>query len=342
MRKIFNKLYESKCLNKKESYKLFKEIISGKINEIQLSSVLTAMRVRGESIEEIIGAVNAFLEKKKFFLKPRYIFSDIVGTGGDTHNTINVSTASALVASACGFKIIKHCNQGVSSKSGSSDLLNNLNINLNASSKKSLETLDKLNICFLFAQKYHKGFKLAKNVRKILKTKTIFNLLGPFLNPATPPLIVIGVYKKELISSTIHILKQFEYKRCIVLHGNNTDEVTLNGKTYVSELLNGKIISYKLQAEDFGLKNYSRKMITESSKEENYRIICQTMKGNGDKFYEELIAVNVAVLMKVFGYEDLKENTQVALKKIRSGDVYKQIINISNMLKEDGYERHDT
>ncbi|QCI20418.1 anthranilate phosphoribosyltransferase [Buchnera aphidicola (Brachycaudus cardui)] len=334
MQNILNKIYESNFLSQKESYQLFKLVASGKITDIQLASILIPMRMRGESIEEITGAIYAFSEKMKFFPRPEYIFSDIVGTGGDIKNTINISTASAFVAATCGVKIIKHCNQGISSKSGSSDLLKKFNINLDASPKISRKTLDQLNICFLFAPKYHNGFKYSNNVRKILKTKTIFNLLGPFLNPAKPLLSVIGVYHKKLIHPVINILKNLKYKRGIVLHGNNTDEVTLHGITYVSELCNKHIFSYELRPQDFGLEMHSENLSLEISSEENYHIINQTMQGKGNRLHEELIAVNVAMLLKIFGYEDLKKNTQLALNKIRSGDVYNHIINVANMLKE--------
>jgi len=341
MQNILNKIHDSKYLSQVESYQLFQLVSDGKIPDIQLASILTGMHIRGISMEEIIGAINAFSEKMKYFPKPNYIFSDIVGTGGDSQNTINISTASSFVAAACGFKIIKHCNQGISSKSGSSDLLKKFNINLNASAEKSRQTLDKLNICFLFAPKYHHGFKYSNNVRKSLKIKTIFNLLGPFLNPAKPPLTVIGVYNKKFINIAIKILKNLKYKRGIVLHSNNTDEVTLYGTTYVSELVDEKIISYQLRPENFGLEVHSKKDFSINSSEENYNIISKVMQGKGKKSHEELIAVNVAILLKLFGHEDLKENTKLALNKIRSGDVYKHIKNVSNMLKEDNYARNN-
>ncbi|QCI21581.1 anthranilate phosphoribosyltransferase [Buchnera aphidicola (Hyadaphis tataricae)] len=342
MRNILNKIYSSQSLNQLESYQLFKSIASGSITELELASILTAMKIRGESKEEIVGAILALLEKVKYFPRPKYDFADIVGTGGDVKNTINISTASAFVAASCGLKIVKHCNQGVSSKSGSSNILEKFNINLNASSSQSRKTLDILNICFLFAPKYHHSFQYVKNIRQTLKTRTIFNLLGPFLNPASPPFFVIGVYDKKLINLFIHILKNLKCQRGIVLHGNDTDEVTLNGVTYVSELFNEKIISYELEPKDFGLNVHKNKMIQEKSPEENYHIIKQIMQGKGNKLYEELIAVNVAMLLKIFGFEDLKYNTQLALNKIRSGEVYKYIIKVSNMLKEDQYASNNT
>ncbi|AEO08078.1 anthranilate phosphoribosyltransferase [Buchnera aphidicola] len=342
MQNILNKIYDSKLLSQQESYELFKLISSGHITEIQLASILTAMRIRGESIDEIIGAIYACLEKMKYFPKLNYMFSDIVGTGGDINNTINISTASAFVAAACGFKIVKHCNKAISSKSGSSDLLNKFHIHFDSSLEKSLQILEKWNICFLFAPQYHNGFKYSNNVRKSLKIKTIFNLLGPFLNPAKPPLTVIGVYNKKLIDPVIKILKILKYKRAIVLNSNNTDEVTLCGITYVSELLNQKIYSYELTSKNFGLETHSRTISQINSIEENYHIIKKIMQGKGNRLDEELIAANVAMVFKVFGHDNLKENTQLALNKIRSGIVYKNIKNIANMLKEDQHARNNT
>lgn len=335
MKNIFNKLYKEKFLSQKESYQLFKFITSGRINNKELQSILIHMNKRGESKEEIIGAINALSEQIKYFPKPKYIYSDIVGTGGDMKNTINISTASAFVAATCGFKIIKHCNQGISGNFGSSDLLKKLDINLHISPEKSRQILDKLNICFLFAPDYHCGFKHTNNIRKKLKRKTIFNLLGPFLNPSFPPLTVIGVYKKEFINTAIEILKQLKYHRAIVLHGNETDEVTLNGITYVCELVNKKTFSYELKSQDFGLSEHPKVFPTNNIAEEKYSIVQKIMQGNGNRLYEELIAVNVAILLKVFGREDLQKNTALALKTIRSGDVYRHIINISNMSKEE-------
>ncbi|ALD15231.1 Anthranilate phosphoribosyltransferase [Buchnera aphidicola (Aphis glycines)] len=342
MQHIFKKLYKLESLNQEESYRLFQSIISGKINEIKLSSILTAMHVRNESIEEILGAIYACLENMKSFPRPNYIFSDIVGTGGDSKNTINISTASAFVASYLGFKIIKHCNKSISSTSGSSDILKKFKINLNPSIQNALKTLDKLNICFLFAPQYHDGFQYASRIRQTLKIKTIFNLLGPFLNPSRPFFTVIGVYKKDLIDPMIKILKTLKYQRGIVIHSDGADEITLNGITYVSELLNKKIYSYQLEAKDFGLEEHSEPIHKVDSQEESYDIIKKTMQGDGNKLHEELIAVNVAILLKIFGCTDLKKNTRVVLKTMRSGAIYKHIVKISNMLKEDEYGRNNT
>lgn len=330
MKNILKKIYESKLLTDLESYILFQNIIKKKINNIQLASVLIAMKIRGESSDEIFGAIRACLEKTECFPKPNYYFSDIVGTGGDRNNTINISTASAIVAATCGLKIVKHCNAKISSKSGSSDLLHELGININLSSQKSREMLDQYDICFLFAPQYHTIFKNVVKVRKTLKTKTFFNILGPLLNPSKPPLTVIGVHSKSLIPIMIRTLQKLNYQRAIVLHSNNTDEVMLFGKTYISELNNKKIISYEMVAQDFGLRSHSKNALQGGSSKENCDIIKKIFKGHGNIAHEETIAANVAILLKIFGNEDIKENAQYALEIIRSGSVYKKLISLVN------------
>ncbi|HXK00293.1 MAG TPA: anthranilate phosphoribosyltransferase [Buchnera sp. (in: enterobacteria)] len=328
MKNILKKIYESQLLTALESYTLFQNIIQKKINNIQLASLLIAMKIRGESSDEIVGAVRACLEKVNFFPTPTYHFSDIVGTGGDINNTINISTASAIVAATCGFKIAKHCNAKISSQSGSSDFLHELGVSINASFQKSREMLDKHNICFLFAPQYHTVFKNVVKIRKTLKTKTLFNILGPLLNPSKPQLTVIGVHSKSLIPIMIKTLKTLNYKRAIVLHGNNTDEVMLFGKTYISELKNKKITSYEMEAQDFGLNSYPQHALKGGSSKENCDIIKKIFQGHGHIAHEETIAANVAILLKIFGNEDIKANAQYALEIIRSGKVYKKLISL--------------
>ncbi|CAL4042992.1 anthranilate phosphoribosyltransferase [Buchnera aphidicola] len=330
MENILKKVYESQLLTSLETYKVFQKIIKNKINDVQLASLLISMKTRGESTDEITGAINACLEKVNYFPKPTYDFSDIVGTGGDKKNTINISTASSIVAATCGFKIAKHCNTGISSQSGSSDVLRQWGINLNLSPQQSREMLDKFNICFLFAPQYHTVFQNTLRVRKILQTKTLFNILGPLLNPSKPPLTIIGVYAKSLISNIIQTLKKINYKRAIVLHSNGNDEIMLFGKTYISELNNGKITSYEIEAKDFGFHSHPQYALTGGSSKENCDIIKKIFQGRGNIAHEETISANVAMLLKIFGNEDIKENAQYALEIIRSGKVYKKLISLIN------------
>lgn len=325
MQVILNKVYKGEYLTEVETYEIFKSVILKKINDVQLSAILIALKIRMESENDIIGATRAFLKYMKPFPKPNYIFSDIVGTGGDFSNTINISTASALVGATCGLKIVKHCNSNISSKTGSYDLLKEFNININISRSKSRKMLDKHHICFLFAPQYHMSFKHIMLVRKILKTRTLFNILGPLLNPSQPPLSIIGVYNFRLMIPIANVLKKLNVYHAIIICSNYVDEITLHNSTSVVELHDSEIISYTLNPNDFGIKYHSKNCILGGTPKENYKIIKDVFLGKGQSLIAETIAANTAMLLKLFGHENLKKNTQYALEIIYSGKVYETI-----------------
>lgn len=253
---ILEKLYQAQTLSQQESHQLFSAVVRGELKPEQLAAALVSMKIRGEHPNEIAGAATALLENAAPFPRPDYLFADIVGTGGDGSNSINISTASAFVAAACGLKVAKHGNRSVSSKSGSSDLLAAFGINLDMNADKSRQALDELGVCFLFAPKYHTGFRHAMPVRQQLKTRTLFNVLGPLINPAHPPLALIGVYSPELVLPIAETLRVLGYQRAAVVHSGGMDEVSLHAPTIVAELHDGEIKSYQLTAEDFGLTPY--------------------------------------------------------------------------------------
>lgn len=330
IKKIFDKLYDFHSLKQKESYYIFDLILKNKLTITQITAILISMKLKVESIDEIIGAIQAFQENTLFFPRPKYLFADITGTGGDYMNTINISTLSALLASALGLKIVKHCNTGVSSSIGSADILKKLNISINLHPKDARKMLEKKNICFLFAPQYHHAFKHVSEIRKQLKTRTIFNILGPLINPAEPSLSVIGVYSKDLLLPVAHILNLLNTKRAMIIHSDGTDEVTLHSLTHVLEINQGRIHSYKLHPEDFGIRKVPKNFFMHNTIQKKYKIFEDICKGKSSVEYYNLIAVNTALILKVFGYEDLKENTQIVFEKIRSGELIKHIKNISN------------
>ncbi|HID9277397.1 TPA: anthranilate phosphoribosyltransferase, partial [Enterobacter kobei] len=257
---------------------------------------------------------------------PDYTFADIVGTGGDGSNSINISTASAFVAATCGLKVAKHGNRSVSSKSGSSDLLAAFGINLDMPAQQARQALDDLNVCFLFAPQYHSGFRHAMPVRQQLKTRTLFNVLGPLINPARPPLAVIGVYSPELVLPIAQTLKVLGYQRAAVVHGGGMDEVALHSATQVAELRDGEITSYQLTPEDFGFSFQPKEALAGGTPEENRDILTRLLQGKGQPAHEQAVAVNVAMLLKVFGNEDLRDNAERAMAAIRSGQAYERVV----------------
>ncbi|POS90272.1 anthranilate phosphoribosyltransferase [Vibrio cholerae] len=322
MQTIINKLYEQQGLTQAESQQLFDQIIRGEMDPVLMAAVLTALKIKGETPDEIAGAAKALLANANPFPRPDYDFADIVGTGGDGSNTINISTTAAFVAAACGVKVTKHGNRGVSSKSGSSDLLSSFGINLAMSAQDSRQALDDLGVAFLFAPQYHGGVRHAMPVRQTMKTRTIFNILGPLINPARPNIELMGVYSKDLVRPIAQTMLQMGLKRAAVVHGSGLDEVAIHGETQVAEIRQGELIEYTLTPEDFGVSRYPLDAIRGGEPEENRAIITQILTGNGTAAQMAAVAVNVALLLRLFGQEDLKANTQQAIAVMKSGQAY--------------------
>ncbi len=319
MDEIINKLYQQTALSQQESHQLFDVIIRGEMEPILLAAVLTALKIKGETPQEIAGAASALTQNANPFPSPDYDFADIVGTGGDGANTINISTTAAIVAAACGVKVAKHGNRGVSSKSGSSDLLAAFGIDLAMSPENARQALDDLGVCFLFAPHYHSGVRHAMPVRHTMKTRTIFNLLGPLINPAKPNIELMGVYSPELVLPIAETMLNLNMKRAAVVHGSGLDEVAIHGETQVAEIKEGKITHYVLNPSDFGVKSYPLAAIKGGTPEENKAIITNILQGQGTEAQQAAVAVNVALLLRLFGQEDLKANTEQALAVMQSG-----------------------
>ncbi|MGM7883673.1 anthranilate phosphoribosyltransferase [Yersinia enterocolitica] len=322
---LLEKLFRAESMTQAESQLLFAAIVRGELEASQLAAALISMKVRGETPAEIAGAAQALLADAQPFPRPDYLFADIVGTGGDGTNSINISTASAFVAASCGVKVAKHGNRSVSSRSGSSDLLAAFGIRLDMSAEQSRLALDELGVCFLFAPQYHAGFRHAMPVRQQLKTRTLFNVLGPLINPARPPLALIGVYSPELVLPIAKTLKVLGYQRAAVVHGGGMDEVAIHAPTQVAELNNGSIESYELAPEDFGLNRFELGSLQGGAPEENRDILARLLQGKGEAAHAAAVAANVALLLKLHGQENLRHNAQQALEMIHSGQPFERV-----------------
>ncbi|WP_159565031.1 anthranilate phosphoribosyltransferase [Budvicia diplopodorum] len=325
MQSILNKLYRAESLTQLESQTLFSSIARGELEPSQLAAALISMKVRGETPDEIAGAANAFLADAQPFPRPDYDFADIVGTGGDGTNSINISTASAFVAASCGISIAKHGNRSVSSRSGSSDLLAAMGIKLDMPAALSRQALDDLGVCFLFAPQYHSGFRHAIPVRQQLKTRTLFNVLGPLINPARPQKALIGVYSPELVVPIAETLSVLGYKHAAVVHGGGMDEVAIHAPTQVAELRDGKIECYQLTHKDFSLRQYALSDLEGGSPEENRDILSRLLQGKGEQAHATAVAANVALLLRLFGQDDLRINAQRAMDVIYSGVAFDRV-----------------
>lgn len=322
---LLEQLYGGYSLSTSESTVLFNAVIQGELSNEQIAAMLIALKVRGANTEEITGAVAASLQNAKAFPHPNYPFADIVGTGGDGQNTINISTASAIVAASMGAKVAKHGNRSVSSKSGASDVLTALGVNVNVTPEKARQALDEIGVCFLFAQQYHSGFRHVAPVRAALKTRTIFNILGPLINPARPIYHLLGVYAPELVKTYAETAVALEHQHSFVVHGSGLDEVALHGETQVAEIKNGKIEYFTLTPEDFGLKAQSLESLRGGEPQENAQMLTALLQGKGKAVHANAVAANTALLLKLFGHDDLKQNVQNVLAHLASGKTFETL-----------------
>ncbi|WP_343192794.1 anthranilate phosphoribosyltransferase [Buchnera aphidicola (Taiwanaphis decaspermi)] len=333
MKIILKKIYNSNNLNISESYKLFNYL--NKNNNVQeIYDILTNLNNKNIYPEEIVGAVKYFLNFKYYkSYKKNNIFADIVGTGGDKSNSINISTISSIVSSSLGFKISKHCNKGITSKVGSANLLKYLGFNLYLTHTLNKKLLDEFNLCFLYHPNYYKKNQNILLARKKINKATIFNIIGPLINPLKPKYLLIGVYKIKMLPIIANTLKLLGYKRALVVHGKGMDEIINHGITHVAEIKKNKIIYYEISPKDFGLKLYPEYYENKNNLIEASNIL----QGKSSKHYIELISMNVAMLLKLFGFNNLKENTSKILKFIYDGYTYKHMIAMIN--KQDLYEQ---
>jgi len=292
-------LYRQENISFEQSHSIFSAVMRGEIGNIELSALLVALKIKVEQSDEIAGAAAAMIEHAKPFDTPSYDFSDIVGTGGDGHNTINVSSAASIVAAACGIKVAKHGNRSVSSKSGSSDLFAGFGMDLMMSPATARHCLDEANLCFLAAPNYHAGVGHAMPVRTALKTRTIFNILGPLANPAKPTHGVYGVYKRELLDVYANVLRTLGHDNALVVYGDGLDEVALHGTTEMRHVHKGSIKVLNVNASDFGASTAPIAAIAGGEPQFNVDAITDVLSGNGKTAHTEAIAVNAATLLWV-------------------------------------------
>lgn len=331
---LLQQLVDGQSLTQESAEQFFTDTFNGSVDPSLLASVLTALKVKGESPEEIAGAAIAVRACATPFPQQDTAVTDCVGTGGDGANTINISTTAAILAAACGLKMAKHGNRSVSSKSGSADLLEALGVNLSMSPKTASECLAQANICFLFAPEYHPGFKYAGPVRKAMGIRTLFNILGPLVNPAYPATMLLGVYTPALIPVMAQSLLLTGVKRAWVVHGSGLDEIALHGETQLIEIANNTMEEKTISPEDFGLPRYTLEDIEGGTPEENAIYITNILKGEGLPAHNAAVIINCAALLYLHDKADnLKDAAKIAANVLASGkalNTLNKLVNVSN------------
>ena len=266
-------------LSAKESETVIDEIMSGQASQIQMAAFLTAMSIKKETIEEITGAATGMRKHCIKLLNDMDIL-EIVGTGGDKSNSFNISTTSAFVVSATGIPVAKHGNRAASSKCGAADVLEALGAKITISSEKSRQILDKINFCFLFAQNYHIAMKYVAPVRKELGIRTIFNILGPLVNPAGANMQLLGVYDEDLIEPMAKVLSNLGVKSAMVVYGKDgLDEISASSLTKVCEVVNGNYKTYEIEPEQFSMKKCKKEDLLGGTPQENAKITIDILSG---------------------------------------------------------------
>ena len=273
------KVSRHKDLTYNEAYYTMDEIMSGEASEVQMSAYLTAMSMKGETIEEITASAKAMRDHCVRLLNDKEVL-EIVGTGGDGSNTFNISTTSSIVISAAGVPVAKHGNRSASSKCGAADVLEELGVNIYIEPEKSLKCLREIDLCFLFAQNYHLSMKYVAGVRKELSIRTIFNILGPLTSPAGASMEVLGVYERELLEPLADVLNNLGVKSAMVVYGlDGMDEISASDKTAVCELKDGKTMTYELSPEYFDMEIASKEDLVGGDARENAKITLSILNG---------------------------------------------------------------
>lgn len=308
------KLSKKENLNYEEAEAVMNEIMSGKSTAVQMSSYLTALSMKGETIDEITGSA-AGMRANCIKLLHNMEVLEIVGTGGDNSNSFNISTASAIVIASGGVAVAKHGNRAASSKCGAADVLEELGININIPPEKSCELLSKINICFLFAQNYHIAMKYVAPVRKELGIRTVFNILGPLSNPAGANIELMGVYDESLVEPLTKVMQNLGVKRGMVVYGTDKiDEISMSSETKVCEILDKENLkSYTISPKDFGYDFCDKKELEGGSVKENAEIIRNifSLKDKGAK--RKAVCMNAGAGFYIAGkVQNIKEGVNMA------------------------------
>ena len=335
---ILNNLLEGRNLDDLTSRLLMQRWLNNEISDVQTGAFLSALRVKGctgvelsSMAEELLNVCNLPVERPDFFMV------DTCGTGGDGANTFNISTAVAFVASSCGVKIAKHGNKSASGKVGSADVLLNLGLNLNCSLTKVISAINQIGITFLFAPLWHKSLIKLAPLRKDLGIRTVFNQLGPLVNPLRPNAQVLGVASEDLLEPMGTALLRMGMDRVIVVHGcGGLDEASLQGDNKLVFVEKGKLRFSKINISDFDQENISNEELVVSDSNSNELILKSVLNGSGKKSHKDVVALNSALVLWAAGLEDdLNEGFNRSLCSINQGDPWQKFLLLKNYLSSD-------
>jgi anthranilate phosphoribosyltransferase len=341
IKEAINKVVDRIDLDENEMIQVMDEIMSGEATPAQIAAFITALRMKGETVDEIVGAAKVMRKKaNKIPVEgvdvdldrddiniDRETILDTCGTGGDGTMTFNVSTATAFVVAGGGVKVAKHGNRSVSSLCGSADVLQELGVNVEASPEIVAKCIKKVGIGFMFAPVFHGAMKYAIGPRREIGIRTIFNILGPLTNPASAKYQLLGVYKEDLCEVLANVLLRLGTKRAMVVHGaDGIDEISVTRDTMVSEVKDGKVKNYNINPTHFGLKIYDFKDLKGGNAEENARIVRDILSGKEKGAKKVIVQMNAGAAFYISGTaKTLREGIELAGKIIDSGKAMKKL-----------------
>ena len=313
-------LLNGEDLSEEDSRHLFERLVLGRLEPAEIAGMLIALRVKGEIAPEMIGAARALFAAATPFDRPDYLFADCCGTGGDGSGLINVSTATAFIAAACGLPIAKHGNRSASSRCGSADVLEALGARLEMAPAQARALLDEAGFCFLFAPAYHPGMKHAAPVRRQLQVRTVMNLLGPCINPARPSVQLLGVADPRMLERVAEVLIAMGVDHALVVHGSGLDEVALHGPTRAIRIRRAKQEEIELTPEQAGLERAPMRVVQGGDVAENAARFRALLAGKAPEADENIVLINCAALLLTAGrVNDLRDGVGQAREALRSG-----------------------
>lgn len=326
------KLSGRESLSYDEAYAVMDEIMSGNASDVQISSYLTALSLKGETIDEITASA-AGMRKHCVKLLHEQNVLEIVGTGGDHSNSFNISTTAAILVSAAGVPVAKHGNRSASSKCGSADVLEALGVNIGISAEKSADILKEIGICFMFAQNYHIAMKYVAPIRRELGIHTVFNIIGPLSNPAGAKMELLGVYEEALAQPIAKVLANLGVQNAMVVYGKDgLDEISLSDATVVCEVKNGWVKDYEITPEQFGFKRCDKSEIIGGTAAENAEIILEILRGKKSAKRDAAVLNAAAALYvaKEISFADAIAEIEETIDSNKAMEQLKKFIKLSN------------
>jgi len=338
IQKAIASVIEGQSLNTEDMIAVMRQIMTGECTDAQIAGFLVALRIKGETVEEITGAATVMRELATGVSVSGDHLVDIVGTGGDGISTFNISTASTFVVAAAGGKVAKHGNRSVSSKSGAADLLEAAGVRLDLSAEEVARCVDTVGVGFMFALNHHSAMKHAIGPRKELATRTVFNLLGPITNPAGVPNQLLGVFSKQWVRPIAEVLKDLGSEHILVVHSaDGLDEISIADETFVAELKDGEITEYTISPEQFGMGRSALTDLKVADAQESLALIQSLLSGT-EGGASDIVALNAGAAIYAANIaSSLEEGVKIAQDVLASGtaaEKLKELAQVTQMMKE--------